>query len=155
MKKKIPIFESDEEAERFVETADLSEYNLSHFRPVRFEFEAKAAQVNMRMPKPLLDAVKERAELRGIPYTRFIREVLEREISRPPSGVEGLHFDVELVEQGSHADEEPAHPSLFVGHARLGRLAARVWLRLLAANDLAQALQEPHTLKIKRYHPAA
>jgi predicted DNA binding CopG/RHH family protein len=37
----------------------------------------------MRMPKPLLDAVKERAKLRGIPYTRFIREVLEREISRP------------------------------------------------------------------------
>jgi predicted DNA binding CopG/RHH family protein len=83
MKKKIPIFDSDEEAERFVETADLSEYDLSRFRPVRFEFEAKAAQVNMRMPKPLLDAVKERAKLRGIPYTRFIREVLEREISRP------------------------------------------------------------------------
>jgi predicted DNA binding CopG/RHH family protein len=37
----------------------------------------------MRMPKPLLDAVKERAKLRGIPYTRFIREILEREISRP------------------------------------------------------------------------
>jgi predicted DNA binding CopG/RHH family protein len=53
MKKKIPIFESDEEAERFVETADLSEYDLSHFRPVRFEFETKAAQVNMRMPKSL------------------------------------------------------------------------------------------------------
>jgi predicted DNA binding CopG/RHH family protein len=83
MKKKIPIFESDEEAERFVETGDLSEYELAHFRPVRFEFEAKAAQVNMRIPKPLLDAVKERAKLRGIPYTRFIREVLEREISRP------------------------------------------------------------------------
>jgi predicted DNA binding CopG/RHH family protein len=37
----------------------------------------------MRMPKPLLDAVKERAKRRGIPYTRFIREVLEREIARP------------------------------------------------------------------------
>jgi predicted DNA binding CopG/RHH family protein len=82
MKKKIPIFESDKEAERFVETADLSEYDLSHFRPFRFEFEAKAAQVNMRMPRSLLDAVKERAKDRGIPYTRFIREVLEREISR-------------------------------------------------------------------------
>lgn len=83
MKKKIPVFESDEAAERFVETADLSEYDLSHFKPVRFEFEAKAAQVNVRMPKLLLDAVKERAKLRGIPYTRFIREVLEREIARP------------------------------------------------------------------------
>jgi predicted DNA binding CopG/RHH family protein len=82
MKKKIPIFDSDEEAERFVETADLSAYDLSHFRPVRFEFETKAAQVNMRMPIPLLDAVKERAKLRGIPYTRFIREILEREVAR-------------------------------------------------------------------------
>lgn len=82
MRKKIPIFESDEEAERFVETADLREYDLSHFEPTRFEFEVKAAQVNMRVPKPLLDAVKERARLRGIPYTRFIRELMEREISR-------------------------------------------------------------------------
>jgi predicted DNA binding CopG/RHH family protein len=82
MNKKIPIFASDEEAERFVETADLSEYDLSHFRPTRFEFEPKGAQVNMRVPKSLLDAVKERARRRGIPYTRFIRELLEREIGR-------------------------------------------------------------------------
>jgi predicted DNA binding CopG/RHH family protein len=82
MKKKIPTFTSDEEAERFVQTADLSEYDLSHFKPARFEFEAKAAQVNMRVPKSLLDAVKERAKRRGIPYTRFIRELMEREIAR-------------------------------------------------------------------------
>lgn len=83
MKKKIPIFQSDEDAERFVETADLTDYDLSHFKPVRFEFEPKAAQLNMRLPKPLLDAVKERARMRGIPYTRLIREMLEREVSRP------------------------------------------------------------------------
>lgn len=83
MRKKIPTFNSDEEAERFVETADLSEYDLSGFKPVRFEFEAKAAQLNMRVSKPLLDAVKERARVRGIPYTRFIRELMEREVSRP------------------------------------------------------------------------
>jgi len=83
MKKKIPIFQTDEDAERFVETADLTDYDLSHFKPVRFEFEPKAAQLNMRLPKPLLDAVKERARMRGIPYTRLIREMLEREVSRP------------------------------------------------------------------------
>ncbi len=83
MKKKIPTFNSDEEAERFVETADLSDYDLSHFKPARFEFEAKAAQLNMRVPRSLLDAVKERARVRGIPYTRFIRELMEREVSRP------------------------------------------------------------------------
>jgi predicted DNA binding CopG/RHH family protein len=82
MKKKIPIFQSDEEAERFVETADLTEYDLSQFKPVRFEFEKKAARVNMRLPDALLEAVKARAKARGIPYQRFIREVLERAIAR-------------------------------------------------------------------------
>ena len=81
--KQFPRFETDEEAERFVETADLSEYDFSEFRPARFEFEPKAAQINMRVPRSLLDALKERARHRGIPYTRFIRELMEREVSRP------------------------------------------------------------------------
>jgi len=77
MKKKIPTFKSDAEAERFVATADLTEYDLSGLKPVRFEFEKKSEQLNMRVPKSLLDAVKARAKARGIPYTRFIRKTLE------------------------------------------------------------------------------
>lgn len=76
--KKMPVLMTDEEAERFVDTADLSEYDLSGFKPMRFEFEPKAARVNMRLPQPLLDAVKEQAKRRGIPYQRFICEALER-----------------------------------------------------------------------------
>lgn len=83
MKKKIPVFKTDEDAERFVDTADLSQYDLSGFKRVHFEFEKKTAQLNMRVPKPLLDAVKKRAKARGIPYTRFIREAVERALSRP------------------------------------------------------------------------
>ncbi len=83
MKKKIPPLRTDEEAERFVETADLSEYDLSEFRPVQFEFLAKAAQLNMRVPQPLLDAVKARAKANGVPYTRYIRQLLERDILAP------------------------------------------------------------------------
>ena len=75
--KRLPVLRTDEEAERFVETADLSEYDLSQFKPVRFEFEPKNAQLNMRLPQPLLDAVKARAKARGIPHTRFAREALE------------------------------------------------------------------------------
>jgi predicted DNA binding CopG/RHH family protein len=41
MKKKIPAFKSDEEAERFVDTADLTDYDLSGAKPVRFEFEKR------------------------------------------------------------------------------------------------------------------
>ncbi|MHA1538217.1 MAG: CopG family antitoxin [Alphaproteobacteria bacterium] len=81
MKKKIPSFKSDRQAERFVDTADLSDYDLSGAVPVRFEFEKKDARVNMRLPQLLLDALKERANQRGIPYQRFIREALERAVT--------------------------------------------------------------------------
>jgi predicted DNA binding CopG/RHH family protein len=80
--KKIPVFRSDEEAEHFVETADLSEYDFSQFKPVRFEFERKTARVNMRLPETLLAAVKARAQARGMPYQRFIREALEQAVTR-------------------------------------------------------------------------
>jgi predicted DNA binding CopG/RHH family protein len=76
--KRLPRLKSDEEAERFVDKADLTDYDLSGFRPAQFEFERKTAQVNLRMPEGLLKAVKERARKRGIPYQRLIRETLER-----------------------------------------------------------------------------
>ena len=83
MKKKIPTFKSDAEAERFVATADLTHYDLSGAKPVRFEFEKKEEQLNMRVPKSLLDAVKKRAKASGIPYTRFIRKTLEEAVTKP------------------------------------------------------------------------
>ncbi len=83
MKKKIPIFRTDEEAEHFVDTADLTEYDLSQFKPAQFEFEKKTAQINMRVPKTLLDAVKQRAKARGIPYTRLVREAMEMALAQP------------------------------------------------------------------------
>jgi predicted DNA binding CopG/RHH family protein len=76
-------FRSDEEAEQFVESADLSGYDFSGFRPTRFEFDRKTAQLNMRLPEALLDAVKARALARGIPYTRYIRELIERDVTAP------------------------------------------------------------------------
>jgi predicted DNA binding CopG/RHH family protein len=83
MKKKIPSFKTDAAAERFVARADLTQYDLSGLKPMRFEFEKKTAQLNMRLPKPLLDAVKLRARQRGIPYTRFLRELIEQGIATP------------------------------------------------------------------------
>ncbi len=83
-RKKIPTFKTDRDAEDFVASADLSEFDLSGFRPVRFEYEAKGAKVNMRLPESLLAAVKHRATLLGIPYQRFIRDVLERAVTSTP-----------------------------------------------------------------------
>ena len=80
--KPMPSFGSDEEAERFVETADLSEYDLSGFKPMHFEIEPKSAALNMRLPASLLDAVKAKAKAKGIPYTRYVRALLEEDVSR-------------------------------------------------------------------------
>ncbi len=77
MKKKLPELKSDEEAEAFVANSDLTEYDLSEMRTVRFEFQPKSERMNMRLPRPLLDAVKAEAAKAGIPYQRFIRQALE------------------------------------------------------------------------------
>jgi predicted DNA binding CopG/RHH family protein len=76
---------TDEEADACLEQ-DLSDLDFSQFKPVRFEFQTKAVRLNMRLPVPLLDAVKAKAKAWGVPYTRFIREVLEHataELDKP------------------------------------------------------------------------
>ena len=81
--KKFPVLITDEEAEHFVETADLTEYDLSGFKPMRFELQPKSERINMRLPKPLFDEVKARAQKEGIPYQRYIRRVLEASLAAP------------------------------------------------------------------------
>jgi predicted DNA binding CopG/RHH family protein len=80
MRRKVPRLGTDEQAEAFL-AQDLSNLDFSQFKTVRFEFEKKDEQINMRVPKPLLAAVKARAKARGIPYTRFIRETLEQAVT--------------------------------------------------------------------------
>lgn len=77
MKQQLPPQRSDKAAEAFVANADLTQYDLSVLRPVRFEFQPKDERVNMRLPRPLLDAVKAAAAKAGVPYQRFIRQALE------------------------------------------------------------------------------
>jgi predicted DNA binding CopG/RHH family protein len=76
MKRRVPELTTDSDAEAFLEQ-DLSDLDYAAFQPARFEFERKAARVNMRLPDSLLEAVKRKAARRGIPYQRFIREALE------------------------------------------------------------------------------
>ena len=86
MKKKIPTFKTDTQAERFVASSDLTRYDLSGGKAVQFEFEPKASQLNMRLPANLLNAVKRRAKQRGVPYTRFVRKILEQSLQGEGSG---------------------------------------------------------------------
>ena len=75
--KKLPKLRSDQEAEEFVANSDLTEYDLSGGQIVRFEFQPESERVNMRLPRPLLDAVKATPAKAGVPYQRFVRQALE------------------------------------------------------------------------------
>ena len=81
-KKKVPRLKTDRQADAFL-ARNLSDLDFSQFKAARFEFDKKDDQINMRVPKALLKAVKARAKARGIPYTRFIRETLERAMAAP------------------------------------------------------------------------
>ncbi|MBI1388466.1 MAG: hypothetical protein GC154_08460 [bacterium] len=80
-KKPLPTFQTDEESAEFVENADLTEYDLSGGVPVRYEFKVKTANISMRVPQELLDAVKAEAKREGMPYQRFIRQTLENALA--------------------------------------------------------------------------
>lgn len=79
--KPMPSLVSDEAAEQFVDSADLSQYDLSGFKPASFEFTPKSAALNMRLPQGLLDALKAKARAKGIPYTRYVRLLLENDVA--------------------------------------------------------------------------
>jgi predicted DNA binding CopG/RHH family protein len=75
--KTFPHFESDEEMEHFIDTADLSEYDLSVFEPMKFELRKKDARINMRVPQRLLSAIKIAAIEEKVPYQRLMRDLVE------------------------------------------------------------------------------
>ncbi len=78
MKKKLPTLTTDAEAEAFVASADLTEYDLSDMVPMRFELRPKGKSITLRLPEQLLEAVRNKAALAGLPYQRFIRIALEQ-----------------------------------------------------------------------------
>ncbi len=77
---KLPRLTTDRQAEQFIAASDLTHYDLSPLKAAQFEFAAKEARINMRLPGELLSAVKRAAQQRGMPYQRFIRQTLERAI---------------------------------------------------------------------------
>ncbi len=76
--KKFPAHKTDEEAELFVDEADLSEYDFSGFKPAQFEFQKKAARLELRLPDEQLAALKQAAKKQGIPYTRLVRQFIDQ-----------------------------------------------------------------------------
>ncbi|RBP17203.1 putative DNA binding CopG/RHH family protein [Roseiarcus fermentans] len=84
MTKPVPEFQSDEDVETFLDTADLDDYDLSAGALPRDEWFAryerfmKDASIHLRLPSSLLEAVRARAAAEKIPTQRLIREYIER-----------------------------------------------------------------------------
>jgi predicted DNA binding CopG/RHH family protein len=77
MNRKLPAFETDKQAEDFLDR-DLSDYiSAENFAPFQFEYQPKRKSVNLRLSRELLSAVRADARRRGIPYQRYIRRALE------------------------------------------------------------------------------
>lgn len=80
MSKRLPTLTTNKGAEAFSDSADLSNYDLSDLKPAKFEYLKKSAKLNMRLPESLLAAIKAKADALGIPYQRYIRQVLEADV---------------------------------------------------------------------------
>ena len=80
--KPIPHFNSDEEMERFVDTADLSEYDLSGFVPTGLLFRDRLAHIDIELPPGQLSALEAAATKKGVSSDQFIRDAIENALKK-------------------------------------------------------------------------
>jgi predicted DNA binding CopG/RHH family protein len=82
MSKKFPDLRSDEEADAWLQSADLSEYDLSGMKKVRFELARKDASISLRLPAALLATLKANAARANMPTQRLIRMMIEAQLEQ-------------------------------------------------------------------------
>ena len=75
-----PTLPTDEAAVKFVDEADLSEFDWSKVVPVTMEFRKKNGQLNVRMPEDELTKIRAAADREGMPLSRFVRLMIARGI---------------------------------------------------------------------------
>ncbi len=80
MPKKFPDFQTDDEADAWLQTADLTEYDLSDLKKVRFELARKDKAISLRLPAALLATLKAEAARANMPTQRFIRMMIEAQL---------------------------------------------------------------------------
>jgi len=68
-------------AASWVADSRFARCDLSGLRAVRFECAPGSARLDVRLPEDLLAAVKIAAADRGLPYQRYIRQLLEGALS--------------------------------------------------------------------------
>ena len=86
----MPSLRSDAAAEKFVKSADLSVYDLGGFKLMHFEFAPKSAALHLRLPEALLENLKERVRAKGVPYRRYVRMLVEKDLAHAEKETEKL-----------------------------------------------------------------
>ena len=89
MSKKFPDLKTDEEADDWLQSADLTDYDLSEMKKVRFELAPKDASISLRLPAGLLATLKTRAAEANMPTQRFIRVLIEAQLSEGSAKAKG------------------------------------------------------------------
>lgn len=78
-KKPLPTLDSDEAAERFVDEADLSEYDLSGARPYRFMFRDDLQErIAVSLNRSTVHRAEQVAKSRSEPLEEFLDGLIER-----------------------------------------------------------------------------
>jgi predicted DNA binding CopG/RHH family protein len=80
MKKRLPTLKSDAEAETFVATVDLTEYDLSAMVPVRFTLNPGTVPLSVDLPKHVVDEARTKATDSGVPLQNFIQTAIARAV---------------------------------------------------------------------------
>lgn len=80
MKKRSLKSKTDKGIEKVLRGDLSSQIRADNMFPPTFEFAPKNKVINLRVSEGLFAAIKKMAKARGIPYQRYIREILERSI---------------------------------------------------------------------------
>lgn len=107
MSKKFPDLKGDDEADTWLQSADLTEYDLADMKKVRFELARKDASISLRLPAALLASLRAEAVKANMPTQRLIRMLIEAQLAE------------RTAKAKRKAPSKPARPS-----ARAGRRAA-------------------------------
>lgn len=84
MSKQIPNFKNEDEEREFWSKADSSEYlNWKSAERVLFpELKPSTKAISLRLPESLLDALRQMANERDVPYQSLIKMFLQERIER-------------------------------------------------------------------------
>jgi len=72
---------SDDEADAWLQGADLTEYDLTEMKKVRFELARKDASISLRLPAALLATLRAQAANANMPTQRLIRMLIEAQLA--------------------------------------------------------------------------